>query len=121
MREDTGIDPNDVVHIRVRDFENNYVSRLSFDALRAENERLTAEVARLREANRWIPVTERLPDLGGSMSSGQVFVTIAPYTVVCQASYSALTERWYYANGERIISDVTHWRPLPEPPEGGEE
>ena len=46
---------------------------------------LEAELKRLKEANRWIPVAERLPD--------------------------------DKVNGYEVIVQITHWRPLPEPPE----
>jgi hypothetical protein len=37
------IQPDDLVHITVQDFENNYVSRVPFDALRAELADITAD------------------------------------------------------------------------------
>ena len=63
------------------------------------------------EMPRWIPVTERLPE-----DTTEVLVCsgiFAPFTEV--AFYDGL---WYSAwDGETEIESVTHWMPLPEPPE----
>lgn len=70
--------------------------------------------AALREASRWIPIEEQMPDLGGSNSSGQVIMGGDGW--VGQGHYSALAEKWYYANGHETLRLVTHWQLLPEPP-----
>ena len=65
----------------------------------------------------WIPVTERLPDaeLGGA--SEQVLVTDGKdFAIVAWFNFEVCGPFWGYTGfGE----DVTHWMPLPEPPEGG--
>ena len=60
-------------------------------------------------SQRWIPVTERLPKVGGS------------YLVFSSKSKTVFTARYWKgdrwanrANGQFI----THWMPLPQPPEG---
>ena len=62
-------------------------------------------VAALREQEerRWIPVTERLPDIG---------IEVLVYSEddgVCVDYYGGDSFGYY---------DVTHWMPLPEPPKG---
>ncbi|MHC1696435.1 MAG: DUF551 domain-containing protein [Eubacteriales bacterium] len=67
---------------------------------------LEAELAELREAERWIPVEERLPE------------EVLPAIVVNKKGQ--VHEALYYG-GEWLyfgeVADVTHWRPLPQPPE----
>ena len=60
----------------------------------------------------WIPVTERLPEEG------------VPVLCACRANiYSVM--KWdgidWYENPTHIYMGgfVTHWMPIPEPPEGG--
>jgi hypothetical protein len=77
------------------------------DALRAEVARLTEAL----ERERWVSVSERLPD--------------EDQEVICMTTRESLHTRCirtYFSDGEFYTpwsSDiVTHWRPLPEPPEG---
>ena len=89
-----------------------------------------------RERSRWIPVTERLPDVANS-SYGRVLCIVAcKHGLVTAMEYAenrhAKTERgrrprWEW-NWKVSTWTVTHWMPLPEPPEedarqprGGEE
>jgi len=64
---------------------------------------LIAELRKLREENRWILVTERLPEDKGYVLCGYG---------------SGVLAAWF--DGVRLdIDGVTHWRPLPKPPEVG--
>jgi len=74
------------------------------DNLHAEIKELEAELAALREANRWIPVSERLPE------NGQEILALGRNKTV---------DSWlYYPAVEGVFRlEYTHWRPLPEPPE----
>ena len=62
---------------------------------------------------KWIPVTERLPDDGGC-----VLIALR-WGYVDMGWYDKQFERWTsefvnrYEDGE-----ITHWMPLPEPPKG---
>lgn len=69
---------------------------------------LLAEVERLREAQCWIPVGERLPEL--------LIPVLAYYDagVVVTDFYGYVG--WTYLG----YGNVTHWRPLPAGPEEGE-
>ena len=66
------------------------------------------ELSKLKAQQRWIPVTERLPEDDDDvliMSSGSISM----------GYYSIYNEYWAdYINVYN--SDVTHWMPLPEPP-----
>jgi hypothetical protein len=65
-----------------------------------------AEIARLREERRWVPVGERLPDIGESVLG-----------VHC----GCVSEFWFTKLGfetERGVFKVTHWQPLPPGPGG---
>ena len=68
-------------------------------------ERLTAENAALREKQRWIPVTERLPQVDGNY-------------IVCTAHGSVTKVRFDPALG-RFQRIFTHWMPLPAAAEEG--
>lgn len=99
-------------------------------------ERLTAENAALREKQRWIPVTERLPDERDAviilLKDGQVFRGEIRERI-------ALPEWWYFYDASDTDMDmlgvmyplfddglwlhenpVVEWMPLPEAPEEGE-
>ena len=98
-------------------------------------ERLTAENAALREKQRWIPVTERLPDERDAviilLKDGQVFRGEIRERI-------ALPEWWYFYDASDTDMDmlgvmyplfddglwlhenpVVAWMPLPEAAEGG--
>ncbi|MHB8961984.1 MAG: DUF551 domain-containing protein [Saccharofermentanales bacterium] len=70
------------------------------DRLLTRAEEAERDLAALREQTRWIPVGERLPEVIEQ--------------VLCYAPhYHSIEVRWADQLGEA----VTHWRPLPEPPE----
>ena len=70
----------------------------------------------MAEANpKWIPVTERLPELHGdfitaiAFEDGDILIDISVWYGKC----------WETLSGEKC--NVTHWMPLPEPPKEGAE
>jgi hypothetical protein len=67
------------------------------------NDQLRAEVERLKEAQRWIPVTERVPE---------------PNTaVLTRWRGDTFSVDWRFPSGEWTTGAfVTHWMPLPELP-----
>lgn len=58
---------------------------------------------------RWIPVSERLPELGLSVIG--VGGESSP-----REMWLDLNHQWHMADGSEVDL-VTHWMPLPEPPE----
>jgi hypothetical protein len=78
------------------------------------------ELARLREAARWvpyhwIPVQDRLPE--GEPGMSDEYIVCDNEYVIC-AEYHFGDKTWHA--GTRRIDGVTHWRELPAPPEPGE-
>lgn len=74
-----------------------------------------AEIARLREAERWIPVTERLPKDGERVLIREPWCQkdwLEVSTYEAETGFVGDTFTGYH-------SSVTHWRPLPHQPEGG--
>lgn len=102
---------------------------------------LTAENAALREKQRWIPVTERMPEELALVNVVWVNRVPEPYYKKIKGVPFSDTAcfyrgRWYWDSpavldllaeyGEDEIDlvdeavEVTHWMPLPEAPEEGE-
>ena len=64
-----------------------------------------------RAEQKWIPVTERLPE----DSSGVILCTRS--RIVGVGFYDKDTRNWVqHYSGGGICVEVTHWMPLPEPP-----
>ena len=79
-------------------------------------ERLTAENAALREKQRWIPVTERLPERDVQVLGwykDNPFSQYRPEVVAWNGN------GWVFVYAHRYVTNVTHWMPLPEAPEVG--
>ena len=79
-------------------------------------ERLTAENAALREKQRWIPVTERLPERDVQVLGwykDNPFSQYRPEVVAWNGN------GWVFVYAHRYVTNVTHWMPLPDAPEKG--
>jgi hypothetical protein len=70
---------------------------------------LIAELRGLREATRWRPIAEAPKD-------GTPVELWAEGRRFANCYWMAVTRRWIDAGGR--VSKPTHWRPLPDPPEG---
>jgi hypothetical protein len=66
------------------------------------------EIERLREAQRWIPVSERQPKMEDAIN-GMIEVWEEPYG----PDTMSMDYYWEY------VAEVTHWRKLPDPPQKG--
>ena len=75
--------------------------------------RYAEEIAVLRERQRWIPVTERLPE------NGQRVLAYCKDRVIHDAKWSWPESEWFdKATGSSYLGGfVTHWMPLPPAPE----
>lgn len=78
--------------------------------------RYAEEIAVAQERTRWIPVTERLPEVwrNGETAVLVNYMIYSPYFGVDIGSYHAKARTWLCMG---LPITVTHWMPLPEPPE----
>lgn len=75
---------------------------------------LIANGVTIRERGEWISVTERLPEDGG------MYLVFNPKRAVAKVAtvrYSLQSRRWCGVEALSYIEGITHWMPLPEPPE----
>ena len=80
-------------------------------------ERLTAENTVLREKQRWIPVTERMPERDVQVLGwykDNPFSQYRPGVVAWNGN------GWVFVYAHRYVTNVTHWMPLPKAPEDGD-
>ena len=87
------------------------------DHLDAAADRLEAADKR-EEAQMWIPVSERLPEkpYGCLVIVEQDDYWGEPREVMYPHFVGYDGEQWNDGDGEKIPLEVTHWRPLPDPP-----
>jgi len=79
---------------------------------------LESENARLKDAQRWIPVSERLPEIGVRVLFYNNFIKN-----IHKGWYSG--DEWtsdigIFYNGDKL-KRITHWMPLPSAPESEDE
>ena len=91
------------VSIRLLDLEKNYVSRISFNA----------RVAELESQQRWIPVSERLPEV--IITNGECnFVLVKEMEAPeCGSEYQTANTAYVNRHPERY----THWKYITPPTE----
>lgn len=81
--------------------------------------RYAEEIAVAQERTRWIPVTERLPEVSNSWGVSDIVLCIisdpSGYTPPNPGLCVYLEDGRWTCHGQ--IVRVTHWMPLPEPPE----
>ena len=78
--------------------------------------RYAEEIAVAQERTRWIPVTERLPEVWRNDETSELvnYMIYSPYFGVDIGNYHAEAKTWLCA---ALPCTVTHWMPLPEGPE----
>ena len=87
------------------------------ERLTAENAKEEAERDALREKQRWIPVTERMPERDVQVLGwykDNPFSQYRPEVVAWNGN------GWVFVYAHRYVTNVTNWMPLPEVPEEGE-
>ena len=80
-------------------------------------ERLTAENTALREKQRWIPVTERLPERDVQVLG---WYKDNPFSQYRHEVVAWNGNGWVFVYAHRYVTNVTHWMPLPGAPEEGD-
>lgn len=85
----------------------------------AKRKQAEAETERdaLREKQRWIPVTERLPERDVQVLGwykDNPFSQYRPEVVAWNGN------GWVFVYAHRYVTNVTHWMPLPKAPEDGD-
>ena len=97
--------------------------------------RMAISALEKQEADRWIPVTERLPKSDGKYLVTEQFSNVFPpeVNVLCFATDLNKVKRYVFEKGESgfyryddewgytKVNDVTAWREKPEPYRGEEE
>ena len=82
-----------------------------------KQEEAEAERDALREKQRWIPVTERLPERDVQVLGwykDNPFSQYRPEVVAWNGN------GWVFVYAHRYVTNVTHWMPLPKAPEDGD-
>jgi hypothetical protein len=95
--------PDEPLHLRVRalvELSQNLGSRVKIA------KRDSLKLGQESRANRWIPVTERLPEKGPVLANRYGYMQVAEYD-----------QGWWTINGHPFHPAPTHWRPLPPLPE----
>jgi hypothetical protein len=95
-----------------------------------ENEecrKLQSEIERLREAPRWIPVEEKLPDFNDKSYhpiAHNCFVRDMHNNYASAIFYQPVTDKcdpWITSDEDIDTILITHWMPLPAPPKENEQ
>ena len=84
----------------------------------AQREQAKAEAERdaLREKQRWIPVTERLPERDVQVLG---WYKDNPFSQYRHEVVAWNGNGWVFVYAHRYVTNVTHWMPLPDAPEEG--
>lgn len=84
--------------------------------LLSECKQKLSEIKPQPEANRWIPVSERLPE-----EADRYLCNIKSFAFPGSYYQDILKyDKGGFIEGHIYTDDVTHWMPLPEPPKEGE-
>jgi len=108
--------------------KNNCKLRGTNKALESDNynlnmnlEHITAELAELREAQMWIPIEEALPkytqDYNVVCNVGSMFGGFTEVRTYRFENIQGREPKWCIPNQFDEAVSITHWRPLPEPPQ----
>ena len=86
------------------------------ERLTARCARYAEEIAVAQERTRWVPVEERLPEVWRNDENAELvnYMIYSPDFGVDIGNYHAKAKKWLCM---ALPCTVTHWRPLPEPPQ----
>lgn len=94
---------------------------VKFDALGAKIDRLNAELARLREEQRWRPITDDVRRTNAGSDFGPLILLAVGGEVICGRWWDArasIEQRWRnFLDDRGHVVHPSAWRPLPDPPE----
>lgn len=117
IREMVSIDMQQLSRIyhRLRLYEITGITPDKFAVINQEYTKMAKELAELRQQNRWIPVSKRLPDVPVGIDDDEC----PEFNVMIRGARKAAALRynsdgtWFDDFGE--VYEVIAWRPLPEP------
>ena len=99
------------IYWQLKKYEDTGISPAQLQVIEEEYSKMAKELAELRQQNRWVPVSERLPDY-----NEEVLITNGKYVTIDTRYFLENTE-----DGEAYTwdingwDDVIAWKPLPEP------
>ena len=99
------------IYWQLQKYEETGISPAQLQVIEEEYSKMAKELEELRKQNRWIPVSERLPDY-----NEEVLITNGKYVTIDTRYFLENTE-----DGEAYTwdingwDDVIAWMPLPEP------
>jgi hypothetical protein len=116
----------DIRKDQLREAKNILIDKnLQIDSLYEEGYKLQKRIAELEEKQRWIPVSERLPETDGQYIGYTNTGLVGTHWLVdghFVVTYSC-EQNWLTTTTSRILEStsggdvyVTHWMPLPESP-----
>ena len=89
-------------------------AKMAIAALREQESAENAHCNSCKKCNSWIPVDERLPE---PFVSVLVYMPDERPLLPVHEGFLARDGMWYANHFDREPMEITHWMPLPEPPE----
>ena len=91
------------------------LDRFVYDELYSNGDIAAKLIADGVTVQEWIPVTERLPELGERVICTDGYAVFEQYRVGLSCVYGM----WDRGGLKSPMQVVTHWMPMPQPPKGG--